>query len=135
MNTLAQLVDRRMLSYRTALEELGYDFPNEYNQMKQELPLVEDGIFGIIGSPWQQAKIQPNQAAPVGTPSSGRPKGQSNPSGTRQKETNPQKKVTKTTKTPKQSKASVKLKDLFKTMTDQEFFEFFNQASKIRMEE
>ncbi len=135
MNTLAQLVDRRMLSYRTALEELGYDFPNEKNQMEDELPLVEQGIFGIIGSPWQQAKKQPTQVAPEGTPSNGRPTGQTNPSGTRQEETDPQKKVTKTTKSPKQSEASVKLKDLFKHMSDAEFFEFFNQASKLRMEE
>ncbi len=135
MNTLAQLVDRRMLSYRTALEELGYDFPNEKSQMEDELPLVEQGIFGIIGSPWQQAKKQPTQVAPEGTPSNGRPTGQTNPSGTRQEETDPQKKVTKTTKSPKQSEASVKLKDLFKHMSDAEFFEFFNQASKLRMEE
>lgn len=78
MNTLAQLVDRRMLSYKTALESLGFDYPNEFNNMEVEKPAVEAGILGILGSPWQQAKqnLQPTQAAPEGTPSSGRPKGQ-----------------------------------------------------------
>jgi hypothetical protein len=73
MNTLAQLVDRRMLSYKTSLEALGFDYPNELNSMQEELPLVEDGVFGIIGSPWQKAKAQD---VPTGTPSSGPPKGQ-----------------------------------------------------------
>ena len=79
MNVLAQLVDRRMLSYRTALEALGFDYPNELNSMTEELPLVEDGTFGILGSPWQKAKIggnvQDTQNSPKGTPSSGRPPG------------------------------------------------------------
>ena len=79
MNTLATLVDRRMLSYRTSLEALGFDFANELNNMEEELPLVEDGTFGILGSPWQQAKMQPTQVAPSGTPSSGRPKGKATP--------------------------------------------------------
>lgn len=78
MNTLAQLVDRRMLSYRTSLEALGFDYPNELQNMEEEVPLVEDGIFGILGSPWQQAKaVGVGQTSPVpkGTPSSGPPKG------------------------------------------------------------
>jgi len=91
MNTMAQLVDRRMLSYRTALEELGYDYPAELERMEEELPIVKKGTFGIIGSPWQQAKTQPTQKAPTGTPSSGRPKGQTN---TKQPNTNTQKKTT-----------------------------------------
>jgi hypothetical protein len=91
MNTLAQLVDRRLLSYRTALEELGYDYPAELERMEEELPIVQKGTFGIIGSPWQQSKTQPTQGAPTGTPSAGRPKGQTN---TKQPNTNPQKKVT-----------------------------------------
>lgn len=82
MNTLAQLVDRRMLSYQTALESLGFDYANELENMTTEKDLVMDGTFGIIGSPWQQAKssglVQPTQKAPVGTPSGGRPKGQTN---------------------------------------------------------
>jgi len=81
MSTISQLVDRRMLSYRTALEELGFDFPTESANMEDELPMVLDGIFGIIGSPFQQAKmgvgplVQPKQGEPTGAPSAGRPKG------------------------------------------------------------
>jgi len=74
INTLSQLVDRRMLSYRTALEGLGYDYPNELRNMQEEMPLVEGGFFGIIGSPWQKAKMA--GPVPIGTPSSGPPKGQ-----------------------------------------------------------
>lgn len=76
MNTLSQCVDRRMLSYRTSLEALGFDYTNELRNMQEELPLVEDGTMGILGSPWQkQTPTGPNQT-PDGTPSSGPPKGQ-----------------------------------------------------------
>ncbi len=78
MNTISKLVDRRMLSYRTALEKLGFDFPAELSNVREELPIVlDEGAFGIIGSPWQQAKagIQPTQMAPEGSPSEGRPSG------------------------------------------------------------
>ena len=86
MNTLSAMVDRRMLSYRTALESLNFDYPNELKNMEEEVPLVESGLFGILGSPWQQSKseIQPVQKSPTGTPSRGRPTGQ--PAG--KKETN-----------------------------------------------
>jgi hypothetical protein len=97
MNTLAQLVDRRMLSYRTSLEALGFDYPNELQNMEEEVPLVEDGIFGILGSPWQQAKaVGVGQSSPVpkGTPSSGPPKGK------------PKKTDTKTKTQPKKSDTS-----------------------------
>ena len=76
MSTISQLVDRRMLSYETALEQLGFDYKNEFSNMENELPSVMDGILGIVGSPFQQAKTQPTQNAPTGTPSGGRPKGQ-----------------------------------------------------------
>jgi len=76
MSTISQLVDRRMLSYKTAMEQLGFDFPNEFNNMQNELPSVLDGTLGILGSPFQQSKIQTVQRAPQGTPSAGRPKGQ-----------------------------------------------------------
>jgi hypothetical protein len=78
MNVISKLVDRRMLSYRTALEKLGFDFPSELSNVREELPIVlDEGAFGIVGSPWQQAKtgIQPTQGAPTGTPSDGRPSG------------------------------------------------------------
>lgn len=57
MSTISQLVDRRMLSYETALEELGFDFSNEFNSMQKELPSVLDGTLGIKGSPFQQSKF------------------------------------------------------------------------------
>lgn len=76
MSTIAQLVDRRMLSYETALEQLGFDYNNEFNNMTNELPSVLKGVLGILGSPFQQSKTQPTQNTPTGTPSSGRPKGQ-----------------------------------------------------------
>jgi hypothetical protein len=84
-NIIAQLVDRRMLSYETALESLGYNFDVEKSQMESELPLVEEGIFGIHGSPFQQTS-QNTQEAPSGTPSNGRPTGQTN---TKTPETDP----------------------------------------------
>jgi hypothetical protein len=74
INTLSQLVDRRMLSYRTALEGLGYDYPNELKNMEEEVPLVKKGLFGILGSPWQKAAN--SGPVPTGTPSSGPPKGE-----------------------------------------------------------
>ena len=76
MTTISNMVDRRMLSYRTALQELGFDFDNELNSMESELDLVLDGVFGLRGSPFQQNKgIQPT-GAPSGTPSGGRPTNQ-----------------------------------------------------------
>ena len=91
MNTLSAMVDRRMLSYRTALESLNFDYPNELKNMEEEVPLVEKGLFGIIGSPWQQSKpgIQPVQKSPTGTPSKGRPTGQ--PAGKKETNVNPAK--------------------------------------------
>jgi hypothetical protein len=108
MNTLAQLVDRRMLSYRTSLEALGFDYPNELQNMEEEVPLVEDGIFGILGSPWQQAKaVGVGQSSPVpkGTPSSGPPKGKPKKTDTKTK-TQPKKSDT----SPNQQKKNLQVK-------------------------
>ena len=78
-NVLASMVDRRMLSYETALESLGFDFENEKGNMENELAMVMDGTFGIVGSPFQQSADGPNvqktQKSPKGTPSKGRPSG------------------------------------------------------------
>lgn len=101
LNTLAQLVDRRMLSYRTSLEALGFDYSTELHNMEEELPLVEDGTFGIIGSPWQKPA---GGAVPAGSPSSGPPKGQ-----VKQKTTTP--KTTKKSDTsPNQQKKNKQVK-------------------------
>ena len=79
MSIVGQLVDRRMLSYKTALERLGFDFMSELTNMRNELPIVlDEGAFGIVGSPWQQSRFgsqQNNQTAPTGTPSYGKPIG------------------------------------------------------------
>jgi len=124
MSTLAQLVDRRMLSYRTSLESLGFDFPNELKNMEEELPLVEDGTFGIIGSPFQKA-AQPVQNSPEGTPSAGRPKAQ--PAKTPTKETD----TTKTTKNPPKTESKV-LKDVVKNMDEATFTKFISELGKMR---
>jgi len=141
MNTLATLVDRRMLSYRTALEALGFDYQNELKNMQTELPMVADGIFGIVGSPFQKSKeVQPTQKAPSGTPSSGRPKGQ-----TKTKETNTDPANQPGTKTSKPKKtASIDVKELSdkeylaflsgarKTLNREEFYNFFDEMESLR---
>lgn len=81
MSIIGQLVDRRMLSYKTALERLGFNFMSELTNMRKELPIVlNEGAFGIIGSPWQQAAglayTQDTQMAPQGSPSQGKPVGE-----------------------------------------------------------
>ncbi len=66
------MIDRRIISYRTGQKKLGFDPDTELMEMKKERPLVEKGILGIQGSPFQQSK---QQQTPSGTPSEGRPKG------------------------------------------------------------
>lgn len=124
MNTLAQLVDRRMLSYRTSLEALGFDYPNELKNMETEMPMVEDGIFGILGSPWQQAKAQPTQNSPIGTPSNGRPKGQ-----TKKKtpNTDPKKQQQQKPASPKKKAASLD-EDFIREMSKDQWTAFLSGA-------
>ena len=106
MNTLAQLVDRRMLSYRTALESLGFDYPSELKNMKEEVPLVKAGTFGILGSPWQKPSSGGNtNNTPLGTPSSGPPKGT-----VRQPKNDPNKVTKKSDTSPNQQKRNLKTK-------------------------
>lgn len=149
MNTLAQLVDRRMLSYRTALEALGFDYANELESMETEMPLVEDGTFGILGSPWQQAKTQSTQMAPEGTPSSGRPTGTTkkkttNTDPTKQQNTKPSNKKTKTASVEDEVIATQAVKSMGKEqwiaflsgareeLADDEYANFLDTMSKIR---
>jgi hypothetical protein len=139
MNIMSQLVDRRMLSYQTALEELGFDYATELANMKNEFELVESGVFGIIGSPWQQAKgmgIQDTQRAPTGTPSQGRPKGQpaktKQPQSPNKKNTTKVKKTTKPQATPAQKSAS--LIEVVKDMPEEVFTEFIYELAKVRRE-
>jgi hypothetical protein len=137
MNTLSQLVDRRMLSYRTALEGLGFDFPNEHKNMEEEMPIVQKGTFGIIGSPWQQAKagpagggggVQPVQKAPTGTPSSGRPKGQP------AKKKTPEPVPTAKTPKPKKATSGQTIGNMVKGMTEEEFLDFKYELEKSRLD-
>jgi hypothetical protein len=129
MSTIAQMVDRRMISYRTSLEKLGFDYETELQNMGEEFPIVQDGIFGILGSPWQQSKggIQPVQRAPAGTPSSGRPPGE--PAKPKVKETNPAKKVK--TKTA----AKITVADAVKKMDEPQFNMFLGELFKARNKE
>lgn len=119
MTVISQLVDRRMLSYRTAHETLGFDYATELNNMEKELPLVLDGTFGIKGSPWQKSKdVQPNTEAPKGTPSSGRPLA----------------KPTKKKNTPKVGDTKAAL-EVIKDMSDTEFSNFILELSELRRED
>jgi hypothetical protein len=131
MSTISQLVDRRMLSYQTALELLGFDYPNELSNMTNEFQLVQDGIFGIVGSPWQQAKTQDVQGAPIGTPSNGRPSGKVT-SPTNKKETDPQKLTKKPAKTPKSEASLNTLEYIVKDLSEEEYNTFLQQLDSIR---
>ncbi len=80
MSIVQGMIDRRIISYRTGQKKLGFDPDTELSQMEEERPLVEDGVLGILGSPFQQSgrgqdQAQPNQGTPKGTPSEGRPRG------------------------------------------------------------
>jgi hypothetical protein len=127
MATLSSLVDRRMLSYNTALEALGFDYDNELENMQTELPLVEKGILGIIGSPFQKAAdgpgIQPKQKSPTGTPSKGRPAGETKT----KKKTN-----TNPSKQPgtKPAKKAASIEDV-KDMTEVQYMSFLSGAKEI----
>jgi hypothetical protein len=136
MTTIANLVDRRMISYETALEELGFDFSNEFNSMQNELPFVLDGTLGIKGSPFQQSKFGPGgtqpTGAPNGTPSSGRPKAQvpktKQPSTKTNTKTKPAKPKPSQQPNSSPQAASVDARQVIETasqtMTEDEFLEF-----------
>jgi hypothetical protein len=129
MNVLSTLVDRRMLSYNTALEQLGFDYPSELQRMQAEFPLVEEGVFGIIGSPWQQSKgVQPTQGEPTGSPSNGRPKNQP----AKKKEKTPPSKQQTNKKTKPQKQQSASLSDIVKDMSDEEFVQFQKDLFQLR---
>ncbi len=137
MTTISQLVDRRMLSYQTALETLNFDYSNELRNMKDEVPLVEDGVFGILGSPWQQNSgggannIQPVQNSPSGTPSNGRPKGQ--PRGNNKKVTDP---TVKKKQQQKSTSSIIDIKHSFKDMvgklSNKEYEDFISTIKDAR---
>jgi hypothetical protein len=134
MNTLSQLVDRRMLSYKTSLESLGFDYENELRNMEEELPLVVDGTFGITGSPWQKSNTQSTQNAPIGTPSSGRPPGQpADPKNTDPKKNQKNLQVKPSQKKPPQNqKKAASLTEIVKAMDDNQFIELVGELTQLR---
>jgi len=82
MNVIQGMIDRRIISYRTGHEMLGFDFDTLLSEMVFERDLVLDGSLGIIGSPYNPKALSPDttqvqdvQRTPKGTPSEGRPKG------------------------------------------------------------
>lgn len=52
MSIVQGMIDRRIISYETGIEKLGFDFPTELANMKQEKKWVQDGILGLVGSPY-----------------------------------------------------------------------------------
>jgi hypothetical protein len=85
MKALIQgLVDRRIMSYDTALKLLDLDPGYEKKMLTQEAPYVQKGDYGVSGSPYQKnagdsSPIQPTQRTPKGTPSEGRPQNEPAP--------------------------------------------------------
>ena len=64
MSVVQGMIDRRIISYETGIEKLGMDFNTELANMKQEAALVQAGILGIIGSPYNP-KALPSVTPPV----------------------------------------------------------------------
>lgn len=52
---IMQLVDRGIISYETAQIQLGFDPDIEEERRTNEQPLIKEGIYGPIGSPYTQA--------------------------------------------------------------------------------
>lgn len=65
MNLVQGMIDRRIISYQTGLEMMGYDFDTVLAQLKAEFPLVLEGTLGILGSPYQRPS---SESIPVGNP-------------------------------------------------------------------
>lgn len=63
MSIVQGMMDRRVISYRTGIEKLGFDYETELANMQAEKPLVQSGDIGIIGSPYNP-KAAPAQQEP-----------------------------------------------------------------------
>src|SRR5574338_393378 len=61
MSVIQGMIDRRIISYETGIEKLGFDFGNELTNMLNEKPMVEDGTLGIIGSPYNPKALPPSE--------------------------------------------------------------------------
>jgi hypothetical protein len=66
MSIVQGMIDRRIISYETGIEKLGLDFPTELANMRQEAPMVQAGVLGIIGSPYN-SKALPATETPSDT--------------------------------------------------------------------
>ena len=67
MSVIQGMIDRRIISYESGIEELGFDFSTELANMRQEAPMVQAGYIGIIGSPYNQTKAAPPTEQPSDT--------------------------------------------------------------------
>ncbi len=65
MSVIQGMIDRRILSYETGVEKLGFDFSNELANFIQEKPLVQDGTLGIIGSPYNPKALPAQGPVPT----------------------------------------------------------------------
>jgi hypothetical protein len=90
MSIVQGMIDRRIISYDTGQKMLGLDPGTEKAKLREEMPLVLEGVLGIIGSPYNPKatppmvddtndNVQDEQRTPKGTPSEGRPKGKPAP--------------------------------------------------------
>jgi len=74
MSVIQGMIDRRILSYETGIEKLGFDFSAELANFIQEKQLVLDGTLGIIGSPYNpkaapaQGPVPTQDTTPSGKP-------------------------------------------------------------------
>jgi len=74
MSVVQGMIDRRIVSYETGIEKLGFDFSNELANFLQEKPLVQDGTLGIIGSPYNPKALPAQGPVPTqDTTPSGKP--------------------------------------------------------------
>jgi len=74
MSVVQGMIDRRIISYETGIEKLGFDFSNELANFIQEKPLVQDGTIGIIGSPYNPKALPAQGPVPTqDTTPSGKP--------------------------------------------------------------
>jgi len=64
MSIVQGMIDRRIISYETGIEKLGFDFDTELANMRQEKKWVQDGVLGIIGSPYNPKAIPAEQPVP-----------------------------------------------------------------------
>ena len=70
-NSFMTMLDRKAISFQTWMRENGLDYDTEIQRMREELPLINEGVLKV-GSPFQQSRT--STTMPSGD--SGRPTGQ-----------------------------------------------------------